>query len=95
LTFEWVIHSLLISLAAVDEIIERLTLLKLRDGDLNQYDADMVRIGQSDKMRDAVSTQLSLDAQVDAFLNMTPGTVPPCSLNQTSIFSLSLAPGFQ
>lgn len=58
---------------AVDEIIERLTLLKLRDGDLNQYDADMVRIGQSDKMRDAVSTQLSLDAQVDAFLNMTPG----------------------
>jgi senataxin len=58
--------------AAVDEIVERLQLLKLLDGDLNKYDAEMVRVGNADRIRDAVNAQLSLDSQVDAFLSMNP-----------------------
>ena len=58
--------------AAVDEIISRVAVEGLVDGNCRPYTPDMIRIGNTSRMRQSVQDAMSLDSQVDAFLRYSP-----------------------
>jgi senataxin len=60
--------------AAVDEIVSRVGLERLLDGNGRPYTPDIVRIGRSASIRDgAVKDNISLDVLVEAFFRYNSG----------------------